>query len=72
MGKNPIGKKIKTLKAIRSKCLECCCDSANEVNLCTVPNCGLFQFRFGKNPNRAGMGPKVPFFIKKTVREPAL
>ena len=38
------------LKAIRAKCLDCCCDSANEVKLCTAAKCPLHEFRFGKNP----------------------
>lgn len=44
------------LKAIRLKCLDCCCGSAKEVKLCVCPDCSLFPFRFGKNPNRAGIG----------------
>ena len=44
------------LKAIRAKCLDCCCDSSNEVRSCTVEKCPLYPFRFGKNPNRAGIG----------------
>ena len=43
------------LQAIRSKCLDCCCGQAKEVRLCVCPDCPLFPFRFGKNPNRAGM-----------------
>ena len=44
------------LKAIREKCLDCCCGSAQEVRLCTCEKCALYRFRFGKNPNRAGIG----------------
>ena len=40
------------IKAIRAKCLDCCCGSANEVKLCTCTGCPLFAFRFGKNPFR--------------------
>ena len=40
------------LKAIRAKCLECSNDSSNEVKTCTVENCYLYPFRFGKNPYR--------------------
>lgn len=40
------------LKAIRAKCLDCCCDNANEVKLCPVDECPLHTFRFGKNPFR--------------------
>lgn len=38
------------IKAIRAKCLDCSGDSAKEVKLCTVENCPLYPFRFGKNP----------------------
>lgn len=40
------------LKAIRAKCLDCCCMSANEVKLCTFESCALYPFRLGKNPYR--------------------
>lgn len=40
------------VKAIRAKCLDCCCNSQNEVKLCTTKNCPLYPFRFGKNPYR--------------------
>lgn len=39
------------MKAIRLKCLDCCCGSANEVKLCTCTGCPLYDFRLGKNPN---------------------
>jgi len=48
-----MSKKITSpIKAIRAKCLECSVDSANEVKLCTVTDCALYEFRFGKNPYR--------------------
>lgn len=43
--KNPV-------KAIREKCLNCCCGSTAEVKECTVEQCPLFPYRFGKNPFR--------------------
>ena len=49
-------KRITPLKAIRLKCLDCCCGSAHEVKLCTAEKCPLYLFRLGKNPNRAGIG----------------
>lgn len=39
------------MKAIRAKCLDCCCGSSHEVSLCPCPDCSLFPYRFGKNPN---------------------
>ena len=40
------------VKAIRAKCLDCCCGSTAEVTNCTAIHCALFPFRFGKNPYR--------------------
>lgn len=40
------------VKAIRAKCLDCCCGSAEEVKLCTCAYCALHPFRLGKNPYR--------------------
>ena len=48
---------VKTpLKAIRAKCLDCCCQQANEVRLCAATECPLHPYRMGHNPKRAGMG----------------
>ena len=41
------------VKAIRAKCLNCCCGQPNEVRLCTIERCPLHPFRFGTNPYRA-------------------
>lgn len=49
-------KRVSPLKAIRLKCLDCCCGSSSEVKLCTVGKCALYPFREGVNPNR---NPKV-------------
>ena len=40
------------VKAIREKCLDCCCGSANEVSMCVITDCALYPFRMGKNPYR--------------------
>ena len=37
-------------KAIRAKCLDCCCGHPSEVRDCTVKNCPLYPHRFGKRP----------------------
>lgn len=41
------------VKAIRAKCLDCCCGSYSEVEQCTATACALYPFRMGKNPYRA-------------------
>ena len=40
------------MKAIRAKCLDCCCDQREEVKLCPATTCPLYPFRLGKNPHR--------------------
>jgi hypothetical protein len=37
-------------KAIRLKCVDCGGGSAREVTRCSVTDCSLWQFRFGKRP----------------------
>jgi len=38
------------IKAIRAKCLDCCCDQAKEVRLCPSKNCPLYPYRMGHRP----------------------
>lgn len=38
------------MKAIRAKCLDCCCGQAKEARLCPVEKCPLYPYRFGKRP----------------------
>ena len=40
------------IKAIRAKCVDCCCGSTAEVKECQATKCPLYPFRFGKNPYR--------------------
>lgn len=47
----PVQKRLTPMKAIRAKCLECSCGSSNEVRLCEVTTCPLYDFRFGKKPS---------------------
>ena len=42
--------RLTPLKAIRKKCLDCSGYSSNEVKLCPVDDCPLYQYRFGTNP----------------------
>lgn len=39
------------MRAIRAKCLDCCCFSAKEVALCPALDCPLHLFRMGKRPS---------------------
>ncbi len=48
------------MKAIRAKCLDCCCGQYNEVKLCPIRDCPLYPYRDGHNPNRKGKGNNSP------------
>lgn len=37
-------------KAIKEKCMDCCCWQSEEVLLCPVTKCALWPYRFGSNP----------------------
>lgn len=38
------------IKAIRAKCLDCCCNHPSEVRICTAVKCPLYPYRMGKRP----------------------
>ena len=40
------------MRAIRAKCLDCCCGSSKEVRLCPCPDCPLYPYRFGHRPQK--------------------
>ncbi len=44
--------RLTPMKAISRKCIDCSCGSSNEVKLCPVKNCPLYDYRFGKDPHR--------------------
>ena len=43
--------RINRSKAIRLKCLDCCCDNMAEVRKCTATHCSLWRYRMGKEEN---------------------
>ena len=43
------------LKAIRAKCLDCCCGQASEVKNCPSKRCPLWEYRFGKSGRTRSM-----------------
>lgn len=47
---------ITPLQAIRAKCVDCQAGSFKEVRDCRSEKCPLWPYRFGKNPNRKGIG----------------
>lgn len=38
------------VKAIRAKCLECCCGNVAEVRTCDLEECPLHEYRMGHRP----------------------
>ena len=40
------------LKALRARCLDCCCGQPSEVRKCTAIECPSWPFRMGVNPFR--------------------
>lgn len=42
-----IARKLTPIKAIRAKCLDCCCGSNDEVRLCPITDCPLHIYRMG-------------------------
>lgn len=57
------------VKAMRAKCLDCCCNQPTEVKLCPITDCPLYPYRMGHNPNRKGKGGNVEHLRKKEVEE---
>ena len=43
-----MAERVSRSKAIRLKCLDCCCDQAAEVRKCPATNCPLWRFRMGR------------------------
>lgn len=43
--------RISRAKAIRLKCLDCCCDNMAEIRKCPSTNCPLWRYRMGKEEN---------------------
>jgi len=50
------GKRRPSVKVIRKFCLQCMRGSHNLVRDCPSHDCPLWPYRFGTNPNRAGIG----------------
>ena len=38
------------IKAIRAKCVDCCCGNVAEVRRCSATQCTLYPYRMGKRP----------------------
>lgn len=55
------------VRAIRAKCLDCCCGQMQEVRLCPCSDCPLYPFRMGKNPNRKRKDENGQYLAKNSV-----
>ena len=65
-----MAKNFKTpIKAMRAKCLDCCCGSPKEVRLCPVIECALYPYRFGRRPDKATLDTLKRFYSENV--EPA-
>ncbi len=53
------------IKAIRKKCLDCCCGSNKEVRECTVIKCPLYAYRFCRRPDKSVIDTLKEFYSKK-------
>jgi len=43
-------KRLTPIKAIRKKCLQCCCGQVVEVRECHITDCAIWLYRMGKRP----------------------
>lgn len=50
----PDEKRLTRGRAIRKKCLECCCGSAYEVRMCICSDCPLYRYRLGREDTSEG------------------
>lgn len=50
-GVNKMQERVSRSKAIRLKCLDCCCGQSAEVRRCPVTECALWRYRMGKEEN---------------------
>ncbi len=42
--------RMTAMKALRAKCMDCCCGQQAEVRMCTAFKCPLWPYRMGKYP----------------------
>jgi hypothetical protein len=57
---------ISPIKAIRRHCLDCSAYILKEVRECYIPDCPLYPFRMGHNPNiKKGMRKGNPEALKR-------
>ena len=65
-------KVLTPVAAIRAQCLVCAKGKVRVVRKCVKQDCPLFQYRFGRNPARKGIGGPRRISIPETEQKPAL
>ena len=50
------------IKAMRAKCIDCCCGSYKEIKECTVIDCDLYPYRMGTRPNQETLDTLEAFY----------
>ena len=53
------------VKAMRKKCLDCCCGQVKEIRNCTVINCALYAYRMGRRPDTATIDTIKDYYDEK-------
>ena len=53
------------IKAIRKKCLDCSYWSPKEVRECTVIDCPIYPYRFGRRPDKSTIDTLTEFYEQK-------
>lgn len=63
--------KAELLRAVKAKCLDCCCYQPSEVRQCTSQRCDLWLYRLGRDPNpsRRGVPQNLPSGRAKLAKE---
>ena len=59
-------KRLTPVKAHRARCLDCQGGKPSLVRKCEEQSCPSFPYRFGKNPNRKGIGGKTSVPTQKS------
>ncbi len=42
---------LRPMRAVRVKCLDCCCQNRAEVVKCPIETCSLWPYRMGRRPS---------------------
>ena len=50
------------IKAMRAKCIDCCCGSYKEIKECTVIDCDLYPYRMGRRPSQETLDTLEAFY----------